>query len=112
MSDEDPSPESAESLREYVDVVFTLAEALTPGQEQSLHSSLDQLSGVKNVNLIQKTATVHYDPTETAQEKIAHAIEGAGLRITDEVVTPSSAMTDAMQGQLTHAEEPAPEESR
>lgn len=112
MSDEDSPSESEESLHEYVDVAFTLEEALSPAQEQSLHDTLDKLPGVKAVSLLQKTATLHYDPTETAQEKIASAIESAGLRIADTVVTPSSAMTDAMQGQLAPSEESPTEESR
>lgn len=105
MSDEDSSPESEDSLHDYVDVTFTLEEALTPAQEQTLQATLDQLPGVRSVSLIQKTATVHYDPTETAHEKIASAIESAGLGIADTIVTPSSPMTDAMQRQLTHSEE-------
>ncbi len=110
MSDEDSSPENEDSLHEYVDVAFTLEEALTPAQEQSLHGTLDKFPGVRSVSLIQKNASVHYDPTETAQEIIARAIESAGLRIAKTVVTPSSAMTDAMQRQLTHQEEPPRQE--
>lgn len=113
MSDsEESSSENEESLHEYVDVAFTLEEALNPTQEQTLHATLDQLAGVKSASLIQKTATVHYDPTETAQKKIAQAIEGAGFRIADALVTPASAMTDALRENLTHAEEPPGEAAR
>lgn len=110
MSDESTIPANEESLREYVDVVFTLEEALAPAQERSLHDTLDKLPGVKSASLIQKAVTVHYDPTETAADKISDAVKGAGLRIADAIVTPSSPMTDALQGQ--HTEEPPSEEAR
>ncbi len=110
MSDEpSPAPQD-ESLHDYVDASFTLADALTPTVEKSVRDALDQLPGVRSVSLVQKTVAVHYDPTETAQTKIASALESAGVRIEDAKATASSPMTDALTEKITPSEESSGEQ--
>lgn len=110
MGDGPSASSDDQTLHDYVDASFTLAEALTPTAEKSVRDALDQLAGVKSVSLVQKTVAVHYDPTETAQTKIASALESAGVRIEDAKVTPSSPMTDALAEKSAPSEESSGEE--
>lgn len=109
---EEPSPAAREeALHEFVDATLTLAEPLTPTQEQTLRDALGNVSGVKNVHILQQKIAVHYDPLETAREKITRAIASAGLRIAEAETTPSSPLTDArMEEQAPPAKESSHEE--
>ena len=94
--DKEPSDSASEhGLHEYVDAEFTVEGLESPSREQTLHETLENLSGVAQLSILHGKVLVNYDPVLLSGEKLEETIRSAGFRISEERSAASSPLTDA-----------------
>ena len=90
-----PDAANEAGLHEYIDAEMTVAGLETPAQQTTLRELLSKMQGVQSVSIFGGKLAINYEPVFVSEKQLAAAVRGAGFQVSDEHLTPSSAMTDA-----------------
>jgi len=114
MDETPPDAAKDSALHEYVDAEVAVDGLENPGQEKTLYTALEPLPGVQSVSIAGGKVAVHYEPVRITKAQLIEAIQGAGFRIAQVELGPSSPLTDifASKGERPADRETSPAEQK
>ena len=92
------STDAVQPPHDYMDAKIAVEGLGTPADEEKLNSALNQLRGVRAVNISGANVTVEYDPIEVSKHEIGEAIALLGFKVVDVETAAASPIFDALHG--------------
>jgi len=83
------APDSAETLREFMDEKVRIEGGINPAKEHELGVLLQNLHGVQRIVVTGDDVTITYDPTQITSNEMHERMRAAGFIPEDTAVAPS-----------------------